>query len=309
MTRTSLAVVLTLLLVTAGAAPLVAAAAETTTTSQSSDVSPGERLAGVVGVQGTELRSDVERRAFGQRIAAAASNDSKANVIAAEVGDLEQRLEALQQRKATLEEALANGSITRGEYTARMAHLIAEERALTRMLNTTAEAAADLPADVLRANGVNVSAIQELRENARNLTGSAVAAIAREIAGPPDDRGNASDRGNGQPASAVINQAESAIAVAESQVEQAADRVGNDNADLELAQEKLEDAKAKLEAAREAAADGEDETATSLAEEALQLAREAADLARDATPTQGGDQTTTTDGSQTTTDHGTTTTD
>lgn len=307
MTRTSLAVVMTLLVVAAGVAPFVAAATETTTTGQASDISPGEQLAGVVGVQGTELRGDVERRAFGQRIAAAASNASKAEVIATEIAALEQRLETLEDRKATLEQALANGSITRGEYAARMAHLIAEERALTRMVNTTSTAADDLPADVLRENGVNVSAIQELRENARNLTGSAVADIARQIAGPPDDRGNASDRGNGSPASATISQAASAIDVAETQIGHATDRVAADNSDLETAREKLDTARQKLEDARDAAADGDDAQAHSLAEEALQLAREAADLARNATPAGDGDATTTTDTPPTTDDETTTT--
>lgn len=295
-----------MLLVTAGAAPLVAAAAETTTTEQGPDIAPGERLAGVVGVEGSELRSDMERRVFGHRMAAADSNASKAEIIATEVTALQQRLEELRDRKAALKAALANGSITHGEYAARMAELVADERALTRMLNVTAEAAHGLPEDVLRANGVNVSAIQELRENAANLTGPAVADIARQIAGPPADRGNASDRGNdsGQaPVSAAIAQAQSAVEVAETQVANAADRAANETETLEAAREKLETAKEKLDAARDAADAGNAAQARSLAEQAMELAREAAALAREVAPA-GSDSetaTTTTTGTETTT--------
>lgn len=286
MTRTPLVAVIAVLVVAAGVAPLVAAA---TSHSPAEDIQPGERLAGVVGVQGTELTSNMEQRTFGHRMAAANSNASKASVVAQTVENLEQRLAELEQRKATLEEALANGSITQGEFAARMAQLMAEERALTRMLNTTADAANGLPTDVLEANGVNVSAIQELRTNAQNLTGEEVSAIARQIAGPPDDVGPPTDRGNNSTVTAAIHQAENAIQVAETRIDNAANRVAADNENLQTAQDKLDEAKAALSDARAAAAAGDTEEALALATEARDLARDAADLARQAVVDGGGE--------------------
>lgn len=284
MSRTRLALVLVVVVVGAGIAPLVAAAAPATPTATGDGVQPGERLAGVVGVQGAELQSDMSTRTFAQRLGAANSNASKATIVATEVSALEDRLAALRERKATLDTAVDNGSISQGRYAAQMARLIAAEQALTRMLNVTADAAAGLPPGVLTEHGVNVSAIQELRRNASGLTGAAVSAIARQIAGPPRDPGNGSDRGAAGRASGAIQRAEAAIATADQQVTAAAERVGEDNDQLETARERLESAREALADARDAADNGNYATARSLADDARSLAQAARDLARSATP-------------------------
>jgi len=293
MTRTSLAVAVAVFVVAAGIAPLVAAATADSSTAPATEVQPGERLAGVVGVEGTDLQGDLERRAFGQRMAAANSSAAKAGVVATEVAALEDRLAELRDRKAALEDAVDNGSMTQGEFAARMANLIAAERGMTTMLNETATAAADLPAEVLAAKDISVEAIETLKSEARNLTGAAVAAIAKEIAGPPDTPGNGSDRGSPAQVTAAITQAEQAIEVADSHIAQASDRVGEENDDLETARDRLASARDTLAEARSAADAGDSDEAIALAEEAADLAREAATLARDATPTEGDTTTTT----------------
>lgn len=147
-------------------------------------LSPGAKLAGVVSVQGAEVSGEVEERTFGRQIAAARSNSSKAGVIAQESETLQTRLTEIQTQQETLREQYQNGSISTGEYKARMAKLAAQSRTIQRILNRSAEEAGTLPEAALREKGVSVDSINELRANASNLTGPEVAAIATEVAGP-----------------------------------------------------------------------------------------------------------------------------
>lgn len=208
----STALTVALLVACAAAVPLVGIAAsgnqlaQVTENSSNSSVTPGERLSGVVGVQGAELEGEVDERAFGIRVAQAATNESRAAVVADKLVELEQRVEDLDERTRRLGEARANGSISEGEYRAELSEVAAQSQSTQRLVNASSETASGLPADVLEANGVNVSAIQTLKNNAGNLTGPEVAAVARSIAGPsqgippsadagPGDRGPG-DRGN-----------------------------------------------------------------------------------------------------------------
>lgn len=150
---------------------------------------PGAQLAGVVAVQRTEVESEVDGRAFGQRVAAAASNDSKAAIVASEVNDSRERLAALRDRLAELEAAREAGNISVGRYRANAAQTVAEINAIERRLEQSNETAASLPAAVREANGINASNIDRLRTEARNLSGPEVAAIARSIGGEGSGRG------------------------------------------------------------------------------------------------------------------------
>ena len=197
---------------------------DTDTATNGSGVEPGAQLAGVVAVQRTEVESEVGSRAFGQRVAAAASNDSKAAIVSGEVNDSRERLADLRDRLDELKTAREAGNITEGRYRAETAQASAEINAIERRLEQSNETAASLPADVRAANGINASNIQRLRTEARNLSGPEVAEIARSIGGdrsgrglgdnvgppgqsgeasgpggPPDDadRGPPEDRGNG----------------------------------------------------------------------------------------------------------------
>ncbi|MFB6159546.1 MAG: hypothetical protein ABEJ61_00010 [Haloferacaceae archaeon] len=179
-------------------------------------VAPGERLAGVVGVQGAEIEGAVAERTFAQRMQRADTNASKAAVVADRLNRTRERLAALERREERLRRARANGSISRGQYRARMAQVAAEVRVVERALNTTAATGRQLPNETLRAHGVDAAAIERLRSQAANLTGPEVAAIARGIAGPdvggppsgvpaagnrgpPAARGNGSATGDGSP--------------------------------------------------------------------------------------------------------------
>ncbi|WP_123535782.1 collagen-like domain-containing protein [Halosimplex salinum] len=152
-------------------------------------LAPGERFAGVVGVEQAEIAGEVEARAFGQRVAAARSNASAAGVVADEVTDLEDRLTELDERLAELERAHENETLSEGQYRARLAKVHAEQRALQRQVNQTEYVARELPAAALEAKGVNVSAIETLRTRASEMSGPEVAAIARGIAGKNAGKG------------------------------------------------------------------------------------------------------------------------
>jgi Skp family chaperone for outer membrane proteins len=162
---------------------------ETASESNGSGVAPGAKLAGVVAVQGAEIDGEVASRAFGQRVAAAATNDSKAAVVAAELNTSQERLEALRTRLDELEQARASGNVSQGRYNARAAQLTAEINAVERQLEQSNETASALPKQVREENGINTSNIERLRTEARNLSGPEVAAAAREIAGENSGRG------------------------------------------------------------------------------------------------------------------------
>jgi hypothetical protein len=184
----------------AGTAAVSAPAANTTQEANATDsTAPGERLAGVVGVQQAEFKGDVDRRAFGRQLDTAGTNASKAGVVAGQVTAITARLDSLQAQKATLAAARENGSLSAGKYRAQIARLTAQIETAQRLANQTAGASAGLPRSVLSAAGVNATAIQTLSERASELGGGEIAEIARDIA--PGDRGQAEDsRADRQPA-------------------------------------------------------------------------------------------------------------
>ena len=170
----------------------------TNSTDGNASIAPGERLSGVVGVQQAELEGEVDRRAFGLQVANAASNESKAGVVAAQVQDVQQRITDLRERQQELNESVQNGSISEGKYRAQVAQLGAQMKTAKQLANQTASESEGLPVDLLESKGINATAIQQLRERASELGGKQVAEIARSIAGPsaaprgpPEDAGPA----------------------------------------------------------------------------------------------------------------------
>ncbi len=159
------------------------------TTNDSTEIAPGAKLAGVVAVQRTEIDSEVDSRAFGQRVAAAATNQSKAAVIAENVNDSRERIETLRDRLAELERARESGQISEGRYRAQTAQLTAEINSVERRLQQANESASSVPEPVRESNGINASNIERLRTDARNLSGPETAEIAREVAGDNPGQG------------------------------------------------------------------------------------------------------------------------
>jgi len=188
MRRTTPALIAIMLVVSALAAfPMAGLAVQTTestaTPAENATIAPGEQLSGVVSVQDAELEGEVQSRAYGIRVANASGNDSRAAVVAEQLGDIETRLTELEQRRQTLDEARENGSMSEGQYRARVARVAAETQTVERLANQSNAMAQDLPAESLEAKGINATAITTLSERANELSGPEVAEIARSIAG------------------------------------------------------------------------------------------------------------------------------
>lgn len=305
------------------AVPGVEAAAQAESVNDSNSVAPGERLSGVIGVHAEEVEGEFERHRFGHQIASAATNSSKAGVLKAQLVNSRQRLNELEQEKQRLQQARANGSISEGRFQAEMARLAARIQSVKELTNATERQARRIPPAALEEQGVNRSAIQRLQQDARNLSGPEIAAIARSIAGrnvgprtgggppanvgPPSDAGPPGQQGPGGPnesapaheenstaeAERALRRADRQVATARDQVERARQAVNNTNASNDAVEE-LETAETELAAAESALADaraaleaGDVDEAIDLAEAAVEKAETAADKARDARSTAG----------------------
>ena len=284
------------LLVVVGTLVVPAAGVVAQDESRSNDeVAPGERLSGVVGVQAAELEGEIETRAYEAEIEAAESDDERAERVAERTEQLDERLADLREERAELLEERREGELTEGEYRAEIAALEAETDTVQAQLNETNETAAGLPEETLAANGVNATAIRTLGQEADNLSGAEVSALARSIAGNETgevDVEVAVQRGNGVVEVEVEREngerevetefegepdnASEAVALAETRVAFAEERLNDSGNASELA-----DARATLEAANAALENGSEERALELAEEASETAEEAVEERED----------------------------
>lgn len=172
------------------------------------NVSVGAMLSGVIATQEAEIRGAIAQQAFGLRIATAETSNETAAILARSQDRLQNRLQELQAELNALTQARENGSISRVAYRVRATAITTRLETVRELGNQTLQTAHTLPTEVLEANGVNVTAIRQLRMHARNLTGPEVSAIARQIAGPPvgvpaggndGARGPPADRERGPP--------------------------------------------------------------------------------------------------------------
>ncbi|WP_455583696.1 hypothetical protein [Haloferax mediterranei] len=174
-----------------------------------SQTPPGQKLAAVIGVQGSETDGELERRAFETRLSKANSNSSKAAVVAQQVETVRGRLTDLQQRKARLDARRENGTIPEGQYRVKMTRTVADIERTKSMLNRTSDAASSVPAEALRERGVDTADLDRLRTRASELTGPEVAEMARGLTGDNPGKGlerarsgddkNESDDNRGRP--------------------------------------------------------------------------------------------------------------
>ena len=117
------------------------------------------------------------------------ANESKrARMAHRRTDSLDAKLERLRARNRTLTERYENGSLNRTVYVARASALSGRIAAFRSGIDSTER--------VARGSGINETRLDELRENASNMTGPAVAGVARGLVagdrGPPADRGNRS---------------------------------------------------------------------------------------------------------------------
>lgn len=174
-----------------------AAAAAQIETNQSEQVAPGERLAGVVGIQQAAVSGDLSDRRYEARLERADTDAERAEIVAERRDEIDRRLGDHRAELAELRAAREAGNITQGTYRARVATLAAEKDSTERAAERASETARQLPAEALDARGVSVDELDQLRANASELGGSETAAIAREIGGPNVSSPAARDRAGG----------------------------------------------------------------------------------------------------------------
>lgn len=175
--------------VAAGALTTADANQPQTTTTRSTDgadaasLSPGQQLAGVLGVQAAELESEVETRRFDHAVHNASTNVSKAEAVAAQIERIRTRLDTLRNRLVELELARERGEITDREYRIRVARVVAELRALGRLAARTERVSGDLPLGLLAASGANVTAAYAVGVETDQAASGDAARIATAVAG------------------------------------------------------------------------------------------------------------------------------
>jgi hypothetical protein len=162
------------------------------------DDAPGDRLAGVLGVHGAEVRGELAAGSLDARLAAANDDAARAAVVATETAAVEARLSALERQRAALD----------GPDDARLADIAAAALALERQVARLDGAAAALPDAALADAGVEPGSLGALGDRAGALADAKALAAAREVAGPDaglgygdddddaDDDGEDSDEGD-----------------------------------------------------------------------------------------------------------------
>ncbi|ELY39650.1 hypothetical protein [Natronorubrum tibetense] len=168
-------------------------------TDETESVAPGEQLSGAVGVQEAEIQGELTERTYGIELANAQSDDERADVVEKQFADAEDRFAAHEQRLEELEDARDSGEITEGQYRAEVATIAAETATVERLAGDANATAGELNGSVLEDRGIDVSAIEELQNNAAELSGGDVAAIAQSIAGDSVGQSPVADREPGAP--------------------------------------------------------------------------------------------------------------
>ena len=152
--------------------------------------SPGIGYAGIVGAQEAEVREEYDSRSFGERLAAASSNASRAAVIKEETNRIAARLEILETRKAELQEIDDDNR-------AQVTSFVAQSRVLEQRLDRVQQAAETLPPALREEYGLTEQTFRTLRTQTEALTTPEMRALARDVAG--DDVGDDLDDDDDDP--------------------------------------------------------------------------------------------------------------
>lgn len=123
--------------------------------------------------------------------AAYANASNKSAVVDSRAADIESRLADLETDKQQLIEARQDGEITRAEYRARMSAIVGRLAELNRSIDETERQA--------RESGANVTHVEQLRNEASNMTGPEVAAVATSFAGGPPEGAPGGPAASGPP--------------------------------------------------------------------------------------------------------------
>ncbi|WP_256403584.1 DUF7096 domain-containing protein [Halorubrum salinum] len=182
------------------------------------DIAPGERFSGVVGVQQAEIAGEVSSRSFEIALDRADTDAERAAVVAERLNRTEDQLGSIERRQRELRERRDAGELSQGAFAARMAEIGARAESARREVNRSADVAERLPEPARAQRGLDEKRLNAVRRQASDLSGPEVAAMARGIAGnetgrplaadrrgpparrgPPDDAANGTDSDQGPP--------------------------------------------------------------------------------------------------------------
>ncbi|WP_144920257.1 hypothetical protein [Halorubrum salsamenti] len=181
-------------------------------TTNGTDISPGERLSGVIGVQQAEISGEVDSRAFEVALNRTETPEERAELIAERLNGTEERLTEIERRQRELRERRDAGELSQGGFAARMAETGARAETIKREANRSADVARELPQAARENRRLDEERLNEVRQRASEASGPEVAAVARGVAGddvggplaserrgPPEDvrTGGGPDRGDG----------------------------------------------------------------------------------------------------------------
>jgi hypothetical protein len=155
-----------------------------------------------------QTAGSVENGMWAAAYANASTAAEKRALVERRASRLNQSLKELRAERRAVQAAFRNGTINRTTYLARLSTIVGRLASLSEGIEETSDRGA--------AVGVNQSRLQELRSEARNLSGPAVSRVARDLSGgrgpgpaglfdpgPPDHAeqagpGNGSDRSAGE---------------------------------------------------------------------------------------------------------------
>lgn len=199
--RTRVVIVFCLMLGAAFVVALPVVAQDDATSSGNDSVenaTVGQSISGFMQSTEASAEGDVDQGVYRAKFDAANESEQMA-LVEDQTTDLEERLESVQQRIDDLQEERDEMNPT--AYRAQMSAAAAQLRAIEASANQTQADAA--------SSGVNTTRLETLRNNASELSGQEVAAIARSIAGasphggnqtgPPENPGAGSGQPNGTP--------------------------------------------------------------------------------------------------------------
>jgi hypothetical protein len=123
---------------------------------------PGGELAGAIGEQESTLESELDDRRFQARLDNASSDEERAQVVAAELDRVEERITAIGECASALQSARQARNLTDEEFREGMDALTAHTAATYQRLNETREVATALPGDVRGEYDINTDRFEEV---------------------------------------------------------------------------------------------------------------------------------------------------
>lgn len=131
----------------------------------------GEQISILVHNHQTEVSHTVENSAF--EVAFERGGEA---AVENRTQELQERLDRAEEKKAEIEEKVESGEMSERRAMAEKARVSTEADSVNRSADSVMDKAAE--------QGINVSAVETLKQNASELSGEEVSRIARSIAGP-----------------------------------------------------------------------------------------------------------------------------